>query len=433
MIQVCKIEKRVRAFMVTILMVTLCLYTTLLYAWTDCYSGICYECPVDWSGEYTIFEKSIVCEECYWNEEWDISPRLKNNGCTAKISKTDAKGFTSFTFTYLDSNNRKQTVKYKWQDQEGTDDFIYNGHVCSFWWDCIPFGIFLYVDGVEHAYVLKSKSSGVSIPVEWQKARTLRGLFGEGCSRGADGAEGTAQLKCGKANKKGIAKVSLSITPFNGKKRSYKSVSVDVSQGGAVKVSWPQQKYQVTVDGDSFFSEPIYGGSRPACSPNAVWSADIGGSMAGSYTMEFPYWDEVWYDDNGLIYHRYDGSYAAFMEVAAAKLWHRYGEGGYCPNGNSILFDGGYFMSSGNKWDFSSQFGDDKPPKITYNSQTGLFSGSVYLTIGPYCMDGEWEKPPPTKKVTLKIKGVYTDGVISGAVTYKNFSTPVTGGSASRR
>ena len=409
-----------------ILMVTMSLCTTSSYAWTDCDSGICYECPVDWSGEYAIFEKSIVCEECYWNEEWDVLPRSKNNGCTAKISRTDAKGFTSFTFTYLDSNNRKQTVKYKWQDREGTDEFIYNGHVCSFWWDCIPFGIFLYVDGVEHSYVLKSKSSGVPIPTEWQKARTLNGLYGEGCYGSAEGAEGTAQLKCGKANKKGIAKVSLSITPFNGKKRSYKSVSVDVSQGGPIEVSWPQQRYQVTIDGDSFFGEPIYSDWRPDCSPNAVWSADVGGTMAGEYFIEFPEW-EAGADD-----WQYDGNFEVFMEVAAAKLWHQYGEGGYCPNDNSIFSQGGYFMVSGNKWNFSSQFGDDKPPRITYNSKTGLFTGSVYLTIGLYCMPSEGGAPR-NKKVTLKIKGVYADGVISGAVMFKKFSTPVIGGSTSRR
>ena len=153
--------------------------------------------------------------------------------------------------------------------------------------------------------------------------------------------------------------------------------------------------------------------------------------MSGLYTMEFPFWEDVWYDDMGYLYYRDDGSYVAFMEVAAAKLWHQYDEGGYCPNGNSILFNGGYFMASGNKWSFSSQFSDDKPPKITYNSKTGLFSGSVYLTIGPYCMYMEGNLPR-SKKLTLKIKGVYADGVISGAVTYKNFSTPVTGGDSWR-
>ena len=66
--------------------------------------------------------------------------------------------------------------------------------------------------------------------------------------------EGTAQLKCGKANKKGIAKVSLTVTPFSGKKRKYASVSVDVSQGGDIEVKWLKQSYSVTIrEGGDFF------------------------------------------------------------------------------------------------------------------------------------------------------------------------------------
>jgi hypothetical protein len=273
---------------------------------------------------------------------------------------------------------------------------------------------------------LAKTASAAAIPTEWQKARTLTGLSGEYCGTAADGI---AQLKCGKANKKGVAKVSLTITPFAGKKRSYKAVAVDVSQGGAVEVRWPNQSYSVRIDGDGFFGEPIYSGMRPACSPNAVWSAAVGGTMSGSYAIAFPYWNEVWYDDDGSIAYRDEGSYVAFMEIAAPKLWHQYGAGGYCPDASNILFSPCMFNVSGKSWVFVSDFGDNKPPRITYNPKTGIFSGSLFLTTGLYCrplLDGE--RKPKNKKFTLKVKGVYADGKLSGAASYKKFSTPLTSG-----
>ena len=393
----------------------------------------------EWRGDenyndgYFHYPVAITCSER--DDEW----RRLNNGCTVKISKTDTKGFTKFTATYLDEGGRKQTVSHSWRDDEGGVDFEYKGRRYWFNWDAVPYGCWLEVDVVydvngewmssksSHFYLIEPKGNGgVAIPAEWQKARTLNGLYGEGCGGGAGGVEGTAQLKCGKANKKGIAKVSLTVTPFSGKMRKYASVSVDVSQGGDIEVKWLKQSYSVTIrEGGDFFGEPIYGDMRPACSPNAVWSANVGGNMSGLYTIIFPYWDEVWYDDNGYI-HRSEGSYAAFMEVAAAKFWHQYEEGGYCPNGGSIFFNGGHFTASGKKWNFRSTDGNDKSPRITYNPKTGLFTGSIYLTVGPYCMYPEGMMPR-SKKVTLKAKGVYVDGMIFGAATYRSFTTPIVG------
>jgi hypothetical protein len=48
-------------------------------------------------------------------------------------------------------------------------------------------------------------------------------------------------------------------------------------------------------------------------------------------------------------------------------------------------------------------------------------------------MDVDGGRMPKNKKLTLKIEGIYVNGAISGAVTYKTFSTPVRGGSASWR
>ena len=375
---------------------------------------------------YYYYPASMTCSE----RDNDMC-RL-NNGCSVKIVKTNSKGYTKFTATYLDDRGRKQTVSHSWRDDGSGVYFEVKGRRYWFNWDATPYGCWLSVDvdangewtseTTEHFYVIEPNNrGGVVIPTEWQKARTINGLYGEACNA----VDGTAQLKCGKANSKGIAKVSLTITPFNGRKRTYRSVSVDVSRGGNVKVSWPNQAYAVMIhENGEFFGEPIYKDGRPCCSPNAVWSADIGGAMAGEYFINFPKWSDSYYD-----WHNDEG-YEAFMKVAAAKLWYQYGEGGYCPIASNILFGGGYFMVSGKKWNFSSQFGNERPPRINYNPKTGVFTGSVYLTTGLYCMDIEG-KTPKSKKFTLKIKGVYSDGEIYGVVTYKTFSTPIAGGSTS--
>ena len=370
-----------------------------------------------------------MCDEVGLGSDWFDFSLLKNNGCTAKISKTDSRGFTSFTFTYFDANHKKQTIKYKWQDQEGTDEFTYNGHVCSFWWDCLPFGIFLTVDGVEHGYVLKPKSSAnPSIPIEWQKARTLKGAFGEGCGEDSSGAEGTALLKCGKANKRGIAKVSLTITPFSGKKQTYKAVSVDVSQGGRVDVQWPEtarlRGYNVSIDGDEFFGEPIYGDERPCCSPNAVWSADIGGPVAGNHYLSFWSWYDTYYyyDDDYL----YSGSEYAFLD--AIGLLSKY-EGGVCVSSSvsENMTDGLMFATSGNKWQFESDSLDERPRvRLSYSPATGLFKGTITIRVGPYCMRTESGGPRFQNK-NLKVTGAYIDGRFFGAATIKGFSTPIYG------
>jgi hypothetical protein len=108
-----------------------------------------------------------------------------------------------------------------------------------------------------------------AIPTEWQNSRVLNGAYGEHCG---EAKEGTAQLKCSKADKAGYAEVSLTITLFGGTVRRYNPVRVDVTQCDIVEVRWHAQEYRVKIMGNEFFGEPIYSDVRPACSPDAVWS-----------------------------------------------------------------------------------------------------------------------------------------------------------------
>ena len=237
--------------------------------------------------------------------------------------------------------------------------------------------------------VLQKSGGAALIPVEWQKARTLNGLYGEGCGGGVGGAEGVAQLKCGKANKKGIAKVSLTIKPFVGKKRTYKSVSVDVSRGGSIEVIWPQQKYAVRIDADGFFGEPIYESIRPACSPSAVWSADVGGSynkMAWFDFGEIPTADVpimLWMFGETDATITMSGSKWKLPKKAVVKKLK-------CPKD----------AACGTDWIVDSSAGKTNllGLKLTYNPKTGIFKGSfdLYPYIG--------------KKYTAKVIGVMVHG-----------------------
>lgn len=235
----------------------------------------------------------------------------------------------------------------------------------------------------------------------WAKSRTLTGGWGEGCGPSYDGI---CQLKCGKANKKGIAKVSLKITPFNGKKITYRPVAVNVAAGGPVTVRWGNS-YSVTIQPDgSFFGEPIYGDVRPCCSPNAVWNARLGGPVSGRHTLSV----DADYDESKdpMVLFESD-PYCLNLKLLGPLCWDWEGAGLS-------------FAANGRKWDFGKKpmlkyklvngeyqlvgMSADKPnltgAKISYNPKTGLFKGSFYLYTDPVvCV----YRPATTKK-TLKLK-----------------------------
>lgn len=362
----------------------------------------------DYEDGYYYYSTTVICserDEDNWNK--------LNNGCFVKIGKTNAKGITKFTASYIDGNGRKQTVSHSWRDDGGDVDFTADGHRYWFNWDVTPYGCWLEVDPVydsngnwlyeesEHFYAIDPKGSGgAAIPDAWKKARTLTGLFGEGCE---DGVEGTAQLKCGKANKKGIAKVSLTITPFAGKKRTYRSVAVDVTQGGNVEVRWPQQKYAVTIEGDEFFGEPIYDDDmRPACSPNAVWNANVGGSFNKTAKFDFGEIPDRWEVLQDLWTVDGDGYAEVFSPVEVSMNGTRWTLPKAARMGKIKLCA----HSTGSshcmyEWALKTDGDVANIPalKLSYNAKTGLFKGRFNIYV-----DGG-------KKYAAKVTGVMVDGV----------------------
>lgn len=291
-------------------------------------------------------------------------------------------------------------------------------NVCDpFWQDYDPIEAITDHGGDEDLYdapglyfvtggMLGRSSAGV-LPSEWKKARILNGAYSETCAR-LD-VDGVCQLKCGKANKKGIAKVSLTITPFVGKKRTYKSVSVDVSKGGPVEVKWPKQSYTVTINGNEFFGEPVYGEWRPVCSPKSVWSADVGGKWTRTDSVaEMDYY----YDEDSELpkgtceellpfyepIHLKAGRWS-FAKAAMVKL---------SKDGTSVSVD----QSKGRS--------NVSAMRLTYTPKTGIFKGSfrVYALID---VAGGKKR---LKKYTVKVMGAVVDGEGCGVGSLKSYGTP---------
>lgn len=366
---------------------------------------------------------------------------------SGSVKKSTATGISTLSFSWKDEQSVIRSATWKGQitygqsyfSQDGVDywvmsDGFYEGYLLLIISCDLPTG--------ESAFGRVACRPGkvgpaedMTIPVEWRKTRTLLGLYGERCG---DSVEGTVQVKCGKANKKGIAKVSMTISPFNGKKVTYRSTSVDVSRGGGLRVEWPDQKYFVEISGDEFFGEPIYGDSRPACSPNAVWSADVGGRIP-------------------------DGNWYAFGSDYAFRFWRRneewawqledlFDDGRYCINLKLAmpLLTGQTFAVRNGKIDFGKKpslkykeiggfpvlVGLDaaKPnipgTKITYNAKTGVLKGSFVVYADPhvcYAYDG---KLLQLKKHSFKMTGVVLKGnlVGKGVATCKKpaYSCPMT-------
>lgn len=246
----------------------------------------------------------------------------------------------------------------------------------------------------------------------WTKARTLSGGWGECGLYG-----GICRLKCGKANKKGIAKVSLKITPFNGKKTTYRMVSVNVAAGGPVTARWGDS-YAVTIQPDgSFFGEPIYTGLHPCCTPNSVWNARLGGPVSGRHTLSV----KADYDESTDPMYLFESSpYCLNMSLVGPFCWRYEGSGLS-------------FAANGRKWDFGKKpmlkyklingvyqlvgMSADKPnltgAKISYNSKTGLFKGSFYLYTDPIvCVDMQvkTKKTIKLRKYKISIAGVWDAG-----------------------
>ena len=350
----------------------------------------------------------------YASSEWDADgfPVLdKGKGSVSvTLSKSRANGTTPVKLQYSVPGLGKGSESFDWNSSNLNASFARNGH--SFYF-CLEYyqwntgsigdGIFVEIDGVP--FMAKQKGTGggssgvVAVPAEWQKARTLGGVYGGGCGFAC---RGTVQVKCGKANRQGVAKVSMSITPFNGRKTSFKATSVDVSGGGEVHVVWAAEGYEINLSGDEFFGAPSSGPGVSACSDKSVMSARIGGEHHYGYCIMFP--DFLPGEDPRMGYVVYPNA-PECVEVAGTKILTAPAAGmrfEKCPP-NASCGDGTWYV------DTSRGRTNVSGLKFSYNAKTGVVKGSftVYTFL-------------PGKKYKFTISGAMIDGSIRGVAFNKS-------------
>ena len=242
--------------------------------------------------------------------------------------------------------------------------------------------------GMKITYKDVGGAGGGAVPEAWQKARTLKGKATRAL---ANPVVGIFELKCGKASKQGVAKVSATLTGLDGKKKSYKAQSVDVT-GKATTVNF--DGLSVAIDGDSFSGgEGLPGGL-------SVSAANVGGD---------------WARDGAKVY--VDATGADLPAGTVAEL---------LPDGEPVIAKGG-------KWAFNKAAGvklsKDKTSaerdtskgktnlsglKLTYTPKTGLFKGSFKV----YALEGA-DGAKKLKKYTVGVTGVVVDGKGVGQAAIK--------------
>ena len=250
--------------------------------------------------------------------------------------------------------------------------------------------------GMKITYKDVKGSGGGAVPEAWQKARTLKGKAT--CALPPPyNLRGAFELKCGKASKQGVAKVSATLTGIDGKKTSYKAQSVDVT-GKTATVNL--DGLSVTIDGDSFSGSDGLGGGL------GVSTADVGGD---------------WTRDGAKVY-------VDVTDLPAGTI-------------AELLPDGEPAIPKGGKWAFNKaatvKFSKDKTKaewdtskgktnlsglKLTYTPKTGVFKGSFKL----YALEGA-DTARKLKKYTVNVTGVVVDGKgVGQAVIKKSAADPWT-------
>ena len=241
---------------------------------------------------------------------------------------------------------------------------------------------------------------GGEVPEVWNKARTLMGVARRST---ANPLQGTFVLKCGKANRKGLAKVSAKLTGLDGKKKSYRvKAPVDVT---VVPVTADLGGIVVTINGDSFSGgDGLAGGLT-------VKTAKVGGTLAnGEHTFNVEDFNP---DVPGKLQRdllpldskfTVSGGKWMFAKRASVK-WRKLKKG----EPKTPLYD----EESGKDLMVDTSKGTNVSwLKLTYKPKTGQFKGSFKV----YALEGEG-KATKLKKYTVKVNGFMVEGAGVGRAT----------------
>ena len=251
-----------------------------------------------------------------------------------------------------------------------------------------------------------SGSGGSAKPVAlFEKAQSVFGAL-----YGADGSlAGVVQLKAGKANSKGVTRVSGTATLMDGKKASAKSVSMTVSASGTASGTLsfraPIGDVALTLskDGSFSFANGAYSAKK----------ATVGGALStDSLTFDvamgtLPDFGEGWQVISAAFPN------AVKIAVAGGKKWTLQAVSTLRYKKNR---ETGKYELEG--------LGDAKKPnvsglRLSYSASTGRFKGNfkLYATNASVTPEG---KPPKLKKVTVNVSGFMVDGVGTGEAASKS-------------
>lgn len=225
---------------------------------------------------------------------------------------------------------------------------------------------------------------------------------------------GTLVLKVGKASKKGVAKVSGTLTGLDGKKYSVASASFDVNEAGPSSREDLVVKKFGTMDltlGENGFTAQIHSGSGEVLTAE---STDLSKGLAtGGATFRLSGFPVALAGDATLADCSPDGERIAVdkrgkwtLGKAASVKYKKFTEKD---------------PETGKKVSAYRLVGLDDPKKpnrsglkLTYSAKTGLFKGSFSV----YC-DAGTETKPKLKKYTFAVTGLVFGGTGVGVATCK--------------
>ena len=346
------------------------------------------------------------------------SLNVANNGkVSGNIDFDDgASGKSSGEFKVLtvSDDEIRITAGFKWYDERGKSEGSSRGNITILRTSSDVSMEFEDNDDEEEDWddkcpvvgTLTKTGSGSNTPVVWQKSRTLMGVATRALPPPYN-VQGLFELKCGKANKQGIAKVSAAFMGLDGKKTSYKAQNIDVT-GKTATVNFDGMV--ITIDGESFEgNEGLAGGlSVLSAKVGDKWTgrgatvtvdADNVSMFAGRVLEDFLPKDEQATVNNGKW---------SFAKAASVK-WAKPKKGAPLPeiyeaaSGKGLIVD-----TSKGKTNLSGL-------KLTYTPKKGTFKG----TFKVYALEGEDGEKTKLKKYTVSLTGIVVDGVGYGVATCK--------------
>ena len=249
----------------------------------------------------------------------------------------------------------------------------------------------------------------LAVPEIWKKSRMLQGKAFR-ASSSPEVVLGVFTLKCGKANKKGRAKISATLTGIDGKKTSYKARSVDVMGKNDVVVGWGDGAgaLRVTISGKAFSGEDGLNGGM------CVASANVGGEIwrSATFAVRDPS-DEVagmpiWKWPDGELVEMQGRKWSC--KKSAKVKWENY----RCKGGGCSACSPSWSVAGAPAGACGYSEGVNVCGlKLTYKWKGGTFSGSFKLYATKF------GKSPKGVKLNAKVTGVVIDGVGYGQVMVK--------------